>query len=146
MARLYEALCFARAAKHWPVLVGDWKFGPGELRDFIDLADVKLKIVQPGNADFTCLQGRATLTSYLLVAEEMASAVDSCEAVTVAWGTHLGLRFHLSGPRASPWYRALLLCGHGQRGGVGACAGGGGLGSGEGWRHPRAAHHAALLH
>ena len=48
LARLYEALSFAKAAKHWPVLVGDWNFEPSELRDFIGLSDNKLAIVPTG--------------------------------------------------------------------------------------------------
>ena len=71
------------------------------------LSELRLRIVAPGNAEFTCLQGRGTLTSYLLVADEVASLVDVCEAVPVPWGTHLGIRFHMNGPRTSPWYRAL---------------------------------------
>ena len=107
LARLYEALSFAKAAKRWPVLVCDWNFEPSALRDFIGLSEIKLKVIQPSNADLTCLQGRGALTSSILVADEVAASIDSYTAVTVAWGTHLGLRLHMKGARGTPWYRAL---------------------------------------
>ena len=96
-------MAFAKAAKHWPVIVGDWNFEPAELRRFMDIEDVQLAIVAPDNSDFTCLAGRGAPTTYMLVSAEVASLVDVCATVSVPWGTHLGLRFHMAGPRSSPW-------------------------------------------
>ena len=88
LGRLVEALSFARAAKHWPVLFGDWNFEAAELRDFIGLSETRLAVIPPTDTDFTCLQGKGALTSFLVVAEEVASWVDSCTSVTVPRGTH----------------------------------------------------------
>ena len=107
LVRLTEALCFAKSAKHWPVLFGDWNFEASELRTFMGLSDTRLSVILPAGAEFTCLQGKGTLTSYLVVAEEIASSFDSCTTVEVPWGTHLGVRFHVRGPRSSPWYWAI---------------------------------------
>lgn len=68
---------------------------------------LKLVIIEPSNVEATCLQGRGALTSFALVAEEVASLFTFCTAAPVPWGTHLRVNFRVQAPRASPRYRAL---------------------------------------
>ena len=103
----FEALRFARAAKHFPILFGDFNFGPEELQRALDLQSMRLAIAVPSNTDVTCMVGGGTLSSFAVVAAEIVNLVTNCRAVAVPWGTHKGLAFKVLAARTAPLYRAL---------------------------------------
>ena len=67
-----EILAFARSVRRYLILHGDFNMDPAHLQEAAGLDELELDIIKPENAEFTCLQGSGTLSTFFVVSRPIA--------------------------------------------------------------------------